>query len=254
METTENQNNSSIKLNLDEFDLESFEIKPVTKGLGFHNSTKTKAIGARPSKNNLNLKKNMTLNKKIRSPQSQVKTPHYLQSTPQTVSDPSLMSGIEALYSDRKEIKPEHKAPVKTKSKKTSLKKAAFSTRIMAHICDLLFISLIMLLLFISFFFFAFNDLNLNSLAVFIKDSLPFLFVLSFLVYVSYFSLLEPVGTIGKRLFNLGTFIYRKKKRCSIKASFLRSLISFLSLPLLGLPLILEFQDKMTNTRVYKTK
>jgi hypothetical protein len=49
--TASHNNNKPITLNLDEFDLDSFELKPVNKGLGFHDEDKREVLG------NQNLKK-----------------------------------------------------------------------------------------------------------------------------------------------------------------------------------------------------
>ncbi|MCR9203490.1 MAG: RDD family protein [Halobacteriovoraceae bacterium] len=248
METTREKNQPKITLNLDEFDIDSFDIKPVTKGLGFHDNA---SKGVRPT-----AKRKSTVGPTPTRAQAQTKTPGYLQSTPQTVSDPNLLSGIDALYGnqpvprkEKKEVPAPHKMQTKRK-----VKEAEVAEQIFAYLIDTSIVIGITSLLFTSFFIFAFKKFNGDMMIYFLRDSIPFIAVLSSLIYITYFSLLEPVGTIGKRFLGLGTFISGTERRSSIKTSFSRAFVSLLSLPLLGIPLILDFHGKLSDTRVLKIK
>lgn len=250
METTQDNRQPKITLNLDEFDIDSFDIKPVTKGLGFHNNASA-GVKPRPT-----AKRNPSIGPTTPRAQAQTITPGFLQSTPQTVSDPNLLSGIDALYGSQpvpKKEKKEIPVPQKVATKK-KVKEADMAELIFAYLIDTSVVLGITSLLFTSFFVFAFQRFNADMMIYFVRDSIPFVAVLTSLIYITYFSLLEPVGTIGKRFLGLGTFISGTEKRSSIKTSFTRAFISLLSLPLLGIPLILDFHGKLSDTRVLKIK
>lgn len=246
METTQEKNQPKITLNLDEFDIDSFDIKPVTKGLGFHDNA---SKGVRPT-----VKRKSSVGPTPARAQAQTKTPGYLQSTPQTVSDPNLLSGIDALYGNQPAPKKEKKEVSQKLETKRKVKEAETAEQIFSYLIDASIIVGITSLLFTSFFMFAFKKFNGDMMMYFLRDSIPFIAVLSSLIYITYFTLLEPVGTIGKRFLGLGTFISGTEKRSSIKTSFSRAFVSLLSLPLLGIPLILDFHGKLSDTRVLKIK
>lgn len=253
METTHENKQPKITLNLDEFDIDSFDIKPVTKGLGFHNNASA-GVKPRPT-----VKRQQSLTSQPQRTAAPKSTPSYLQSTPQTVSDPSLLTGIDALYGNQPLVR-EEKQTIPVMEKKASsdtkkkVKEAEMGEQLFAYILDLSLVCGITSLLFTSFFIFAFRRFNGDMMITFLRDSLPFVAVLLSLIYLTYFTLSEPVGTVGKRLLGLGTFISGSNKRTSIKTSFSRAILSLLSLPLLGIPMILDFHGKLSDTRVLKIK
>lgn len=238
---------SNIKLNLDEFDIDAYDFKPVTKGLGFHEEKEKKV---RPNANNsLNGGKIHRPTRTAMTPKSSQAT--HLQNIPATVSDPGLMSGVEAIYQKEKPVENKVKETVKAKP---ALKEASFFLMASAFILDFAVITSIALLLFASFYIFAAKSFDVVLFTSFIKSSIGFVLTMAALIYLTYFSLLEPVGTLGKRTLGLGTFQLGSKKRVTIKNSFLRALISLFSLPLLTFPLLFDFQGKLSDSKVLKLK
>lgn len=236
---------AKITLNLDEFDIDTYDFKPITKGLGFHDPLeKSKRVQASPNRS----AKVSTQTRTSRSPVS------HLQNTPSTVSDPSLVSGIEALYGNRpaeQVVKAKETQRINSKTK-TPLKSASYLEASGAFVIDLLVVTLINTLLFISFYGLAFRELSLSGIQGFVYQSLPYFMTLLALIFISYFSLLEPMETIGKRLWGIRTVLVGSKKPITIKLSFVRSLIALLSLPLLLFPLIFDFQGKLSDSTVIK--
>lgn len=247
MDTQQHSETSpKITLNLDEFDIESYDFKPVTKGLGFHNNA---SAGVKPRVNNPQSVQRVTPAQRRQTAPTPARS---LQSAPQTVSDPSLLSGIDALYGTHvPEMSVKREAPVKMRKE---LKEASFGEMILSYLLDLSLIVGITSLLFTSFFIFAFKRFEGEMMITFLRDSLPFILVLASLIYLTYFSLLEPVGTFGKKLLALGTFQTGSEHRSTIKSSFIRALISLMSLPLLGIPLVLDFHGKLSDTKILKLK
>ena len=247
METTHENQTPSIKLNLDEFDIESFDIKPVTKGLGFHNNS---SPGVRPKPTQRKGAPKTTTSKKVHQSAT------HLHSRPQAVSDPALLSGIDAIYGNttNKELKKVQSVKSKAEPKIAvkNLKKPQLYELGFAFLIDILGVFLLTTALFASFFFFAFQRLDIQLLIRFIENSLPFVVIMTSLIYLTYFSLLEPVGTLGKRVFRMSLYRVKSEKRATIKSSFSRAFISLLSLPLLGIPFVLDFHGKLSDTEVKK--
>jgi uncharacterized RDD family membrane protein YckC len=235
---------SKISLNLDEFDIDSYDFKPVTKGLGFHdplekskrvNKPKAQVYGqSRPSVNN-------------KKPSS-----HHLQNTPTTVSDPSLLTGIDALYGNKtvEEVTKPKVLEKKTSKVKAKAKEATFLQMAGAFILDLLLVFTINIVLFIAFYGFAFKTLSVGGVSAFILNSLPFFAILFSLIFITYFSLLEPMVTWGKRVWGIKSVLIGSKKPITIKSSFIRALISLCSFPLLFFPLMFDFQGKLSDSSV----
>jgi hypothetical protein len=241
---------SQITLNLDEFDIDSYDFKPINKGLGFHDPLE-KGTNPRVSRvpNRIETKTSTLASTNSYSK----KSVNHLQNTPISVSDSSLMSGIDALYGSA--ISETEKPASDTKKKnKISLKEASFSEMIGSYLIDMTLILFITLILFVSFFAFAFKMLQGEMVINFLVVSMPYVGIIASLIYLTYFSLLEPVGTVGKKVFGLGCYLTGTSKRTTIKNSFLRASISLLSLPLLGAPMILDFQGKLSDTSVLKKK
>lgn len=236
------EENSKITLNLDEFDIDSYDFKPVTKGLGFHDPLeKSKRPTTGPGG---------SIRKPVRT--GSLRASH-LQNTPITVSDPGLMTGIDALYGNRpmeSKLVVGNKEEKKIEITNSKIKEASFMSMTGAFIVDTLVISLINLVLFSSFYAFAFKTIDLTGIQNFIFNSLPYFAILFGLIFVSYYSLLEPLGTAGKKLWGISTVMVGTKRPITIKSSFIRSLITLLSIPLLFFPLIFDFQGKLSDSTI----
>jgi uncharacterized RDD family membrane protein YckC len=247
-------NQKNISLNLDEFDIDSYDFKPITKGLGFHEPKKKQASFPKTNQ----VAKRATSEKRVMSSNvtHQMPKKDYLQNTPLSVSDPSLMSGIEALYKKEQTVQKKTEAKIEKKiesrPQEEKVTKASHADQFLAFFLDVFIIAFISLSLFACFFYAATGKIDYKLGVEFIKTSLPYAATLSALIFLTYFSMTEPVGTIGKRFLDLGTFKVKGKKRVTIRQSFIRSTITLFSLFLLGLPLILDFQGKLSDSRVLK--
>lgn len=236
--------NKPITLNIyeDEFDLDSFELKPISRGLGFHDEEKRDSVPTQVAKKAV-----------ARSRSSVSKAPKlsgnaFLQSSPQAVSDSGLMSGVEAIYGLKKESNSrskEFKKPIKS-----NLKVANSVNVVVAFFLDLVIIAASTALLLGSFYILGFQNFSFLGLLAFVSDSVAYVCMFFALSFLSYFSLLEPVGTLGKRSLSLRVCHIKGQSGITIRQSFIRGLVSLMSLPLLGIPLLLDFHGKLSDSRV----
>lgn len=263
-ETQNFKSEKNIKLNLDEFDLDSYDFKPVTKGLGFHDplekGLQNKSTGLKKSMQDPIKKISSFPIKQMDGSLAQPKQhtlsnqslTKHLQNTPTTATASNqLLSGIDAFYSQTSEVKKEVKPKAK---KKKQYMEATFTEMFFAYVLDCIIILSLSLILFACFFGMAFEVLDLELLKLFLTEQIAYFGVFLGLLYLSYFTMLEPVGTFGKKAFRLITLRSGKNERIRIKASFIRAVSSALSLPLLGLPSLFDFQGKLSDSVVMKRK
>ncbi|EQC44851.1 RDD family protein [Bacteriovorax sp. BSW11_IV] len=72
--------------------------------------------------------------------------------------------------------------------------------------------------------------------------------VLFSILYVSYFSILDLAQTPGKIL--LGVKVDSADRSLTFKATLIRAIVSMISTLLIGLPALLDFSGKLSDTRV----
>jgi uncharacterized RDD family membrane protein YckC len=233
-----------ITLNLDEFDLDSFELKPINKGLGFHDEQKREKVVSRSVS-----KVGPTLRQATKASPS-LSGNKFLHSTPQAMASSGLMNGVEAIYGSHEKLTRQEDQKVKKEKTQLKLKEASYLSMALAFVIDLTVVTSTTTLLLASFYALGFTEFNVTGLMNFITDSSIFALLFFSLTFLSYFSLLEPVGTIGKRLLSLRVCHSASRKTATIRQSFTRSLVTLMSLGLAGIPLILDFQGKLSDSRV----
>ena len=78
----------------------------------------------------------------------------------------------------------------------------------------------------------------------------PYIGLLSVSIFLFYFTLLDSAGTVGKRFMGLQLIDSKSSKTTNLKQNFFRALISLLCLTFLGFPFLVNFQDKISNTKL----
>ena len=235
METLNNQKTErtpKINLNLDEFDLDNYELSPLTQGLGFH------------------------CVKKVR-----------------TIAQPDTGSIEKALTSDyQKNLYPQvplrklseigHGEPLKSRVPNSAFqqevripkKKKLRNAREVDQFCAFLIDSSIVIgsYLGIMWVFISIVDIPLEwaILKAFGFQFWSYISLLSVSMFLFYFTLLDSSGTVGKRLMGLQLINLSNSKTMSLKQSFFRALASLLCLMFLGFPFLINFQDKISNTKL----
>lgn len=214
--------------NLIDENFDDFNFKPITDGLGFHNDEE-KVI---PKKSEIKETK---------------KIQHALQSFISEEEDSIDMGALTPFYSDMPlEEKLSSNEKVEEEIIQEILYTEATSTkRFLAYTLDCICIFSLHLFTFAA----AFSALDLNILEVF-KDY-DFYFITSPILityYLFYFSFLDKTrfSTIGKRTFKIRLY----EEKLTLNKTFLRALVTLLSVISLGLFSLLDFQSKLTDTKV----
>ncbi len=233
-------------LDFDDFTIDESSFKPVTKGLGFHQETKsqqftpkpmkaTKTIGSSAVKTTA-LAKTIVNNFEVSKENTQKMTPNK--------------GALAAFYGEAPateiilDLKKEEAHEVK-KFEATSL------TQLCAYVLDLL-----MVLSFTIATLAALVAVSKIEFSILIKiisrnDQIIFGSSLFIIYYLLYFTILDMNATPGKSVF--GIRLYRANgKNVSVKHTFSRALITLLSSIALTLPTFLDFQGRLSGTKVFK--
>ncbi|MFI5390098.1 MAG: RDD family protein [Bacteriovoracales bacterium] len=208
-------------IDLDDIDLDDITFKPITQGLGFH-----------PEKKEIPIIKS-----KISSPK-----PNFTARNTY-VSPPTFSSSM---------ITPK---PVKIRPKieEEILEDTQVSERLMAFSLDFLIISLAtsitILILGLS------SGLSIEILrSIFTpKEIILFTTGVFSIYFLFYFSVLDLSSTVGKSMMGLEIRTL-EGKRPGIQNTFSRSLVTLLSIPLLGIPIVTVIEEKISGIKVYKRK
>jgi hypothetical protein len=233
-------------------DLNNLNFKPINKGLGFHKEEKksVKKIVKSSSLSPLSAR-----NQPRPDVLSEVKTDFiskdYIAERPQELS---------AFYSSKIE-EPAVKKVEKKELNKTSTKKiisavrkekdAAVFLQVAAWCIDLIFIVMILgatlsvLSLFSGIEISYFREMLLRpEISIYIAG-------LFFIYYLLYFSVLDLAGTFGKSLMGIKLQTVNNKP-LRVKHTFVRAFISLTSFLAVGLPLVMDFQGRLSETKVVR--
>ncbi len=243
---------------LDDFD-PSF--KPLTKGLGFNQQSSQPTL--RPS---------MAASKKVGA-KSRIKDGR-LQLDDSEVAT-KLMDqrmGLEAFYDNNKQknqqaeipsldVKPqEEKQPVhvdqeKKEDKQVAVRKkvktAGAGYQLMAWIVDMVAVLAITIATLHLLVTLAGVSANFVISLLSVEELILHLGTFVTVFYLAYFSLLDTRCTLGKWLMGIRVHSYRGR-RISLGQSFIRSMVVLISIFLLGLPLMMDFQGKLSTTRLVR--
>lgn len=241
-----------ILFETDDFDMDSFNVKPLSKGLGFHQEKerRTHRINRSQPTQTRNLEarsvnsRPTTLNETTKASQ---------QFWDQTVSQSELSrfyqdSATASIFptTDKKTEEDKATGPQKVRLEASMLKRAG------AWICDVCFVIVMCSLLVSVFYVISGMEMTmlLNGVYLGYFEMALFGAGLFSLIYIFYFTILDLAATPGKALFSL-KLLPTSKERMSVTQTFVRSLVSLISFLILGLPAILDFQSKLSDSNVY---
>jgi hypothetical protein len=213
----QNQKSQSKTIPTMEFDIDNFEFKPVTKGLGFHQE-KIKEGSARK------FKRNQTLVQKERVKYEERSV---------VINNPSAEVKLNYIKEEL-QIK-----------KSPKIKDARMGLQFTSFVFDMFLICFIQLGLNFAFL----KLVQLDSFSKFLEftwkeQSLFFSFLFLF-----YFTVLELASTPGKMIFSLKLETTVGKK-LSIDQTLIRSVVTLLSFVTVGMPLLFDFQGKLSDTKI----
>jgi uncharacterized RDD family membrane protein YckC len=252
-EEHQNKEIPDIKFNIDEFDIENYDFKPLTEGLGFHKDQKKKAITTRSTQGQSLPRPSTVVKQRAKSAGVATlasRNKGIVTQVSQAHSSVKFDRGLEAFYRDDP-LTTEADKEVEPVSKERKVVVLADSAeRVMAFFLDYILIFALTGLTFYGFSYIAEVPIDV-FMATATKSLLLLGALLHVLFFLFYFSVLDIAGTVGKRLF--GITLESVDGKLGLGETFLRSLIVLFSIPLLGLPIFINLQDKLTDTRVIRS-
>lgn len=249
-EVTREESSRQIVFEADEFDVDSFNVKPLSKGLGFHQERERSRM---PKPQSLPAQASRSLDR--RSESQEMRPPHNTQKISpremfwdQTVSQ----SDLGQFYQDSSS-QPQHTDQTAQSSKEQALVEASFQSRFMAWLVDTSIVTALCLTLSFCFVTLAGMDVDalLKGMYLGLVELSLFGLGLFSLLYIFYFTILDMAASPGKSLLNLRV-CGPHGDRPVVAQTLVRSVVSLLSLFLLGLPAILDFQSRLSESLVSK--
>jgi len=239
--TNDQAKDVNITFSSSEFNLDDFDFKPLNEGLGFHHEERKNGI--LPQSNTK--AQNISVTRSTRPAVAKA-----LGVSNQAVVKNGLesMNSLSAFYSEgQAESVSEEKSieeVVKLETARPLLQFAAWLVDVLLVLAISSFLlGLFVLVSGLSFIQF-YQLVGMNDLLLFGSVSYS-------IFYLSYFSILDLQSTPGKSLFKL-KLVREDNVDTLLKDSFLRAFITLISFVTLGLPCLIDFQGKLTDTKVVK--
>ncbi|OUR93017.1 hypothetical protein A9Q84_21170 [Halobacteriovorax marinus] len=235
---------AKIAFSAAEFNLDDFDFKPLNEGLGFHHDDRKNGIlpQSNTKPQNISVTRNVmpTLSKSL------------------GVSDPKVvkngmesMNSLSAFYSEGQlETTSESESELNLSEQAVETYELAKPLlQLTAWLIDVLVVltissSLLGLFVLVSGLNFSqfYQFVGMNDLVLFGAVSFS-------IFYLSYFSILDLQSTPGKSFFKL-RLVREDHSDLILKDSFMRAFITLISFVTLGLPCLIDFQGKLTDTKV----
>lgn len=241
-----------IQVDLDEFQISEDTFKPMTKGLGFHQDTKRPSFKPAPKEV-----------KAFGSPKASINSalntlPSSTLPNKATAQVNHLPSGLEAFYGPTATPKTEapnlfdqtKKEEVQSE-KVTSKKTAAQTSQFLAWTIDILVIASFVVLTGVLLVWASGIEFNMYSRLISTQDLAAFGAAIFSIYYLLYFTILDLSATPGKTIFGI-RLVKINGAEVSVKHTFVRALVSLLSGIALFLPMLLDFQGRLSDTKVVK--
>ncbi len=222
-------------------DLDNFNFKPINEGLGFHREKKEikrkpivrRGLGPVAARNQP-LPDHNSLRQGPAQGHAGELTAFYNSSVKQ---DNSFT------------LKKENKIEVSQLQRKEVL--ASLPLQIAAWLVDIILISLAMALTLWTLALASGLETSLLTKMMIEREVLFYVISLFIIYFLLYFSVLDLVGTFGKTL--VGIRLYTTGGQpLRIKHTFIRSLVTLTSFIAIGLPLLMNFQGRLSETKVLR--
>lgn len=245
------QKSSPPEINLDEFMISEENFKPMTKGLGFHQDLKKPSFKPAPREVKPFGVPNTITGKMAKSPisssENSTKLNNHIPSGLEAFygQAPSTVNSLPSLPTEHEEHKTEIK-PVKS-----SLTPAPAMAQITAWIIDLLVIASFVAITGTLLVLASGIELQMYSRLISFQDLMAFTAAIFSIYYLLYFTILDLSASPGKTIFGLRV-IRNDGRSLRVKHTFSRAFISLISGIALFLPLTLDFQGRLSDTKVVK--
>lgn len=245
LNSNENKEAKEVVFN-SEFNLDDFDFKPLNEGLGFHHEERKNGILPQSNKRNQHMSVSRDASSASRTTNLGVSNEGITRNGLES------MNSLSAFYSESQTIEEAPKLKVTDFPKKQKKIVVADSlSQLTAWLIDVAAVTAIsagLLALFVVVSGLTFTQfyevIGPNDLAIFGSVSFS-------IFYLSYFSILDLQATPGKSLMNV-KLVREDSKAVLLKDSFLRAFITLISFVTLGLPCLIDFQGKLTDTKIAK--
>ncbi|PIK14431.1 MAG: hypothetical protein CES88_08800 [Halobacteriovorax sp. JY17] len=243
LNSSENKEVKEVVFN-SEFNFDDFDFKPLNEGLGFHHEERKNGILPQSNKRNQHISVSRDTSSASRTTNLGVSNEGITRNGLES------MNSLSAFYSESQVVEEAPKLKASDfATKKKKVKSAAPILQFSAWLIDVVIVaaisaglmSLFVLVSGLSFSKF-YEIIGANDLAIFGSVSFS-------IFYLSYFSILDLQATPGKALLKL-KLAREDGKSTLLKDSFLRAFITILSFVTLGLPCLIDFQGKLTDTKI----
>jgi uncharacterized RDD family membrane protein YckC len=244
-----------IKVELDEFQINEDTFKPMTKGLGFHQDTKRPSFKPAPKEVKAFGSTKTPVNPSLNS------IPTSMTQVKSTAQANHLPTGLEAFYG-AKPVTPEapnnlFERSIKEETKKekvvvsSTMETAPQTAQFLAWVIDVLVIASFVVLTGALLIFASGIEFNMYSRLISNKDLMIFTAAIFSIYYVLYFTILDLSSSPGKTIFGL-RLVKVDGNEVTVKHTFGRAIISLVSGVALFLPMLLDFQGRLSDTKVVK--
>jgi uncharacterized RDD family membrane protein YckC len=262
----------------------NFEFKPISKGLGFHHPPKKnplkklsldkELVANQKVTGNLKSHKPLSLNNNDLTSQKLEYQRPPLQKSQLTLSDQTIHSSATSLAHS---LKPKSFSSMSSniypQNETNQLPNLSYSMavenlnlqirediavpmplRFLAFIVDFIIICLCLLFCMCLFAYAVTQTIEIRSWGHLWIEIKIYIWMVGAILYLVYFSLLDLTGSFGKILFNQRLVCANSLEQASFSKVLFRSLLSFISLHLFGLPIFLHWVDKLSHSRVIKKR
>lgn len=248
--STKSTTPNSIQVNLDEFNISEDSFKPMTKGLGFHQEQKRTSFKPAPKEvKAFGKSKTLPRAASILAP---------LSSQASAVAQGHTPTGLEAFYGTKGTAGPQantlelqvEKVSEKNSSK-VAYKTAAGATQFLAWIIDILVVTSFVAITGTLLVFASGIQFQILARLISSQDLTAFTVAIFSIYYLLYFTILDLSASPGKTIMGI-RLLRMDNSNVTIKNTFTRALVSLLSSIALFLPMLLDFQGRLSDTKVVK--
>jgi len=233
-----------ISVSFDDFEISAESFKPVTKGLGFHHQQKTTTFKPVARQTPDVLKSLGPLNNISSELEVKIKqqTPMGLEAFYGANPIPKMVLENEIFAQEKNQI---------AKEEENSTIKATALAQFSAWIIDLILIAALVAITATCLVLASGLDYSLILKLATRSDLAIFSGSVFSIYYILYFTVLELSTTPGKIIFGIhleGT----EHSSLSVRQTFMRSMVSLFSIFAFCLPMLLDFQGRLSDTKIVK--
>ena len=240
----------NLQVNLDEFHIDEDSFKPMTKGLGFHQEQKRNSFIPVP--------KEVKPFGAARSSARAATVLSPMSGQTKAAAAGHMPTGLEAFYGakgsagnqtnilEKKMEFAEEKIEIKTQ-----YKTAPVVTQFFAWIIDVLVIASFVAVTGALLVFASGIQFQMFARLISNQDLIAFTTAIFSIYYLLYFTILDLSASPGKTILGI-RLLKTNNSNVSVKHTFTRALISLLSSVALFLPMLLDFQGRLSDTKVVK--